>query len=310
MKYLGFLKRQTVWLLLLALVAIGGVASPDFLTPVNVINILRQACALGFVSIGQTFAVIASAVDLSVGSIISLIQCVVAKTMNGETSGILPALGLTVLIVVAIGFLNGYFVAKRKGDPFIVTLGSMTALQGVVLLFTHEQPVGSVPNSFRFVADGYLGPIPVPVIVIAVLFIVAQIVLRKTRFGRYTLSSGGSEEVSRLSGISVSRIKIMTYILSAAGAAATGIFLAARMNIGEPLVGSSYSLDSVAAVVIGGTFVTGGAGSVIGTLGGVLLYSVLSNMMNILNIDTFYQTVIKGLIIIVAISIGQLRRRK
>ena len=140
--------------------------------------------------------------------------------------------------------------------------------------------------------------------------ILSQIVLRKTKFGRYVTAVGGNVEVSRLSGIRVTWIKISSYLVSALGAAVAGLFLAARMNVGEPLVGTNYTLDSVAAVVIGGTYITGGSGSLIGTLGGVLLYSMLSNMMNIIGIDSFYQIVLKGLIMIIAISLGQLRRKK
>lgn len=308
MKVIEFLKQQTVWLLLLIIIILGSVLSPDFLTTGNIMNILRQAAALSFVSIGQTFAVIANVVDLSVGSTISLVQCVAAKTMDGDVEGILPALIFSILILVGVGLFNGYFVAKRKGNPFIVTLGSMTALQGIVLIYTNENPVGSVPKVFRFIADGNIGPIPLPIILVVVFFALGQLVLRKTRFGRYTLAVGGNEEVARLSGVRVSFIKFAAYILASLGAAVTGLFLAARMNVGEPLVGSNFSLDSIAAVVIGGTNISGGDGSLIGTLGGVLLYSVLSNMMNILNISPFYQIAIKGLIIVLAISIGQIKK--
>ncbi len=259
-------------------------------------------------SIGQSFAVIANVVDLSVGSTISLVQCVSAKTMDGNVEGILPAIIFTIIIVVAIGLFNGYFVAHRKGNPFIVTLGSMTVLQGIVLIYTNESSVGSVPKGFRFIADGSIGPIPFPIILVLLFFLIGQIVLRKTKFGRYTLAVGGNEEVARLSGISVPYIKIMAYIISATGAAVTGLFLAARMNVGEPLVGSNFGLDSIAAVVIGGTNISGGDGSLMGTLGGVLLYSVLSNMMNILNVSPFYQIAIKGMIIVVAICIGQIQK--
>ena len=308
MKVLEFLRQQTVWLLLLIIIILGSILSPDFLTTGNITNILRQAAALSFVSIGQTFAVIANVVDLSVGSTISLVQCVSANTMDGTVEGILPAILFTLGIVVLVGLFNGYFVAKRKGNPFIVTLGSMTVLQGVVLIYTNESPVGSVPTIFRFVADGNIGPIPFPILMVVAIFLIGQLVLRKTKFGRYTLAVGGNEEVARLSGVRVPFIKIMAYLLSGLGAAVTGLFLAARMNVGEPLVGSTFSLDLIAAVVIGGTNIAGGDGSLNGTLGGVLLYSVLSNMMNILNVSPFYQIALKGLIIVVAISIGQIRK--
>jgi ribose transport system permease protein len=185
----------------------------------------------------------------------------------------------------------------------------MVAIQGFVLLYTNEQPGGSAPDSFRWLADGYIGPVPFPVIVVGIVFILGQFVLRRTKLGRYSLAVGGNEEVARLSGIPTLRIRYAAFIISAAGAAITGLFLTARMNIGDPLVGTPFSLDSIAAVVIGGTSISGGRGSVIGTLGGVLLYSTLNNLMNILNVSPFYQITVKGLIIVLAISIYEVRRR-
>ena len=308
MKVRKFLANQTVWIILLLVIILGTISSPDFLTVGNIFNILRQAVALSFVSIGQTYAIIADAVDLSVGSIITLSACVSSGIMNGEVGGILPALGAIALIVVAVGLFNGYSVAKRKGNPFIVTLGTMAIVQGLVLIYTKELPVGSSPKVFRFFADGYIGPVPVPVIVGLAFFIIFQIILKRTKFGRYIQAVGGNEEVSRLAGIPVVRIKTLSYIVSAGGAALSGMFLAARMNVGDPLVGIAYNLDSVAVVIIGGANISGGRGSVIATLGGVLLFSVLSNMMNITNVSPFYQIVVRGLVIVIAVVIGQLRK--
>ncbi len=292
----------------LVVVILGAVISPDFLTFGNVFNILRQAVALSFVSIGQTFAIIANAVDLSVGFMITLAACMSSKIMSGEVSGILPALIAITLAVVATGIFNGYCVAKRKGNPFIVTLGTMMFLQGVVLVYTNELPVGSSPKAFRYFSDGMLGPVPFPVIIGLIFFIAFQFILKNTKFGRNMLAVGGNEEVARLAGIPVVRTKIYAYIVSAAGAALSGMYLASRMNIGDPLVGVSYNLDSVAVVIIGGANISGGSGSVMATLGGVLLFSVLSNMMNISNISPFYQIVIRGLVIVIAVVIGQLRK--
>lgn len=304
------LSAYTVWFLLIIMTVVGTVASPHFLTAHNMFNILRQATALGFVAIGQTFAIMADCVDLSVGSTISLTQCLAAGTMQGKTGGIIPALLLILLSVVLIGLANGFAVAKRGGNPFIVTLGSMAVIQGVVLLYTGGYPVGSVPGVVRQFAEGYVGPVPSPVIIFVGLGAVAHVVLRRTKYGRYVLAVGGNEEIARLSGIRTSLIKIGTYIVAAGGAALTGVFLASRMNIGDPLVGTGFDLDSIAVVVIGGTDIAGGRGSIIGTMGGVLLYAVLNNLMNILNVSPFYQIVAKGVVMVLAISIYQLRHSR
>jgi ribose/xylose/arabinose/galactoside ABC-type transport system permease subunit len=302
--------RHTVWFLLTGLIIIGGIYAPEFLTPANIFNVLRQATALAFVSIGQTFAITADCIDLSVGAMISLTACLAAGIMDGQAAGILPALGAVLAAVVAVGLLNGFAVAQRKGNPFIVTLGSMAAINGIVLLYTKEQHVGSTPDGFRVIAEGHVGPLPLPVLLAAAVFLAAHLVLRRTRYGRYVLAVGGNEEVARLSGIPIGAIKTITYLLSAAGAAGTGLFLAARLNVGDPLVGAGFDLDAISAVVIGGTDIMGGRGSIAGTLGGVLLYAVLSNLMNLLNILPFSQIVIKGTIIVLAISTYQLRRSR
>jgi ribose transport system permease protein len=306
----GFVGRHTVWILLALLVGVGGLFAPEFLTPANIFNVLRQATVLGFVSVGQTFAIAADCIDLSVGAMISLTSCLAAGIMNGRTEGILPALGVVALSVAGVGLINGLAVAYRKGNPFIVTLGSMAVINGAVLLYTKEQHVGSAAPAFRVLAEGHLGPVPLPVLLALATFAAANWILHHTQYGRYVLAVGGNEEVARLSGIATSRIKVLTYFVSASGAGATGLFLAARMNVGDPLVGAGFDLDAISAVVIGGTDIMGGRGSIAGTLGGVLLYALLSNLMNLLNIMPFSQIVMKGAIIVLAISTYQLRRSR
>ena len=304
-----FIGKYAVWVFCAAMAGIGAILSPSFLSVHNLFNVLRQGVALGFVAIGQAFAIMANCVDLSVGATISLTQCVAAKNMDGQIAGLLPAILQIAAIVLVLGLVNGFSVAKRKGNPFIVTLGTMSVVQGAVLVYTNEDHVGSCPTAFRLFADGYLGPFPLPVIIIAALFLVAHLVLRRTKYGRYVLAVGGNEEVARLSGITTSWVRIATYVLSAAGAALAGLFLAARMNIGDPLVGTGFDIDSVAAVVIGGTDISGGRGTIAGTIGGVLLYALLNNLMNILSVSPFNQIVVKGAIIVLAISLYELGRR-
>jgi ribose/xylose/arabinose/galactoside ABC-type transport system permease subunit len=307
-KLASWFTKQGIWILLAVMVILGAVLSPVFLTWNNIFIVLRQAAALSFVSIGQTFATIANCIDLSVGTMITLVQCIAAKTMSGDIRGLAPTLLYTFFVVLAVGLFNGFLIAQRKAIAFIVTLGTFILLEGVTLLYTNVQPVGSVPSVFRLLAEGYIGPIPFPVIMMVMFVIGGHFLLRRTRYGRYVLAVGGNEEVSRLAGIPVVKIIFLTCLLSASGAAFTGLFLAARMNIGDPIAGQTFSLDSIAAVVIGGTSIAGGRGSVMGTLGGVLIYSVLSNLMNLINVSPYYQIVVKGIVIVVAVVIYQIRR--
>lgn len=307
-KIASWLTKQGIWILLAIMVTVGAVLSPVFLTWNNIFIVLRQAAALSFVSVGQTFAVIADSIDLSVGTLITFVQCIAAKTMSGNISGLGPTLLFTFSVVLAVGFFNGFLIAQRKAIAFIVTLGTYILLEGLTLLYTNQHPVGSVPSTYRLLAEGYLGPVPFPVIMMVIFVIGGHLLLRRTRYGRYVLAIGGNKEVSRLAGIPVVKIIFMTCLLSASGAAFTGLFLAARMNIGDPIAGQTFSLDSIAAVVIGGTSIAGGSGSVIGTLGGVLIYSVLSNLMNLISVSPYFQIVIKGIVIVVAVVIYQIRR--
>jgi ribose/xylose/arabinose/galactoside ABC-type transport system permease subunit len=301
---LGYLDGQLVAILVILAVLIGvsSLLSPTFSTPENIANVTRQAVALGIIAIGQTFVILTAGIDLSVGSTISLVSCLAAGLMMGQLELMAPIVIGMLLLGAVIGLFNGMVIMRLKVAPFIVTLGTMSIVQGAVFLYT-KNPVGKIPVAFRFLAEGQIGPIPFPVLLYVILVALAAYVLSRTTFGRYIYATGGNEEVARLSGINTSFTTVAVYVVSSLSAAATGLFLASRLRVGQPLVGQGYELDSITAVLIGGTALAGGRGGVIGTVAGVLIMTVLSNILNLMEVTSYWQWVIKGLIIIVALAI-------
>ncbi len=301
----NFLKRNwttvVVYLVLVGLILTTSVLSDVFLTFRNIQNLLRQVVPLGFVSVGQTFAILTAGIDLSIGSVVSMAACLTTGMILGREHLVFPVVSLVIGLALFIGFCNGFVITRTGVHPLIVTLGMMSAVQGAILLYT-KSPYGSVPPSFDFLAWGKVWFIPFPIILFSVVAAAAIILLRRTTFGRYVYATGGNEEVARLSGIKTGRVKIITYMICSFTAALTGILLASRMGMGDPLVGERYMLDSILPVLIGGTSLTGGRGGVIPTIAGVFIFAILSNALNLLDVSAYWQWIVKGLIIIVAVA--------
>jgi ribose transport system permease protein len=301
----GFLKQDRntviVYLVLVCLIVATGFLSDIFLTSRNIQNLLRQVVPLGLVSVGQTFAILTAGIDLSIGSVVSMASCLTTGMILGREPLILPVVALVIMLALLIGFFNGFVITRTRVHPLIVTLGMMSVVQGGLLLYT-KSPVGSVPPVFDYLAWGKLWFIPFPIILFAVVAGAGIFILGRTTFGRYVYATGGNEEVARLSGIKTDRIKIFTYMICSLTAAMTGIFLASRMGMGDPLVGERYMLDSILPVLIGGTSLSGGKGGVSATIAGVFIFAILSNALNLLDVSAYWQWIIKGLIIIVAVA--------
>ena len=302
----------TIYSILVIILIISSITSPTFRTPRNIFNVLRQAVALGLVSVGQTYVILSGGIDLSVGATISLVAVYTSGIMRGDVGMMVPAILLVVGFAIAIGAVNGLVITRLKVPPFIATLCVASIIQGLVLLYA-KAPIGKICSSFRFFAEGYVGPIPFPVAFFALLAALAWVILRLTALGRYIYATGGSEEIARLSGIRTKWVIAFCYIFCSFTAALAGLFLCSRMGIGDPQVGGlnydRYDLDSIAAVLIGGTRLGGGRGGILGTVAGVLIVSVLSNILNLLNVQTFWQWIAKGIIILAAVAIyarGQL----
>lgn len=297
--------------ILLMIAAIGAVASPEFRSEQNAVNVLRQAVALGMVSIGQTFVILSGGIDLSVGATISLIAVYTAGFMKARPDLVLPIVAFMLLIGLVIGLLNAFLVTRLKIVPFIATLAVGSIVQGFVLNYA-KRPVGKIAPGWNYFAEGMVGPIPFPVIVLVVLFILAIIVIHRTVLGRYIIATGGNERIARYSGIRTTLVLNAAYVICAITAVLTGLFLTSRMAIGDPQVGGlnydRFDLDSIAAVLIGGTRLGGGKGTVIGTIAGVLIVSVLNNVFNLVGVNTFYQWIVKGIIILIAVAAYSTRK--
>lgn len=291
---------------LLLIVIIISIMSPSFLTMNNLFNVLRQVSINALIAFGMTFVILTGGIDLSVGSILALTGAVTAGMMSGGMDPILAML-LGVLLGVLLGAINGLIIAKGKVAPFIATLATMTIFRGLTLVYTEGRPISGLGDSFTFqmLGKGYILGIPVPVITMAISFAVLYFVLKKTTFGRRVYAVGGNEEASRLSGINVDRIKIYVYSLAGGLTAIASLILTSRLNSAQPTAGNMFELDAIAAVVLGGTSLTGGRGWIVGTLVGALIIGVLNNGLNLIGVSSFFQQVVKGAVILIAVLLDR-----
>jgi ribose/xylose/arabinose/galactoside ABC-type transport system permease subunit len=294
------LGRFTLLIVLLLIIAVTAIGNPRFLSVNNLLNILFQVSALGIVAAGQTILLIAGGLDLSVGAALSVAGLATALTIASTGSIALAALA-GVVAGVAIGAVNGALIATNRATPFIITLGTMTFLQGVAILMSGGSPINGTGALFDVFGTGSFARVPWPVYVMLLSIAAVFLVLRFTTLGRYAFAIGGNEEASRLSGIPVRRMKIALYALNGVFVGVAGVILTGILDSGLPSMGTGYELRAIAAVVIGGTPLIGGRGTVIGTLGGVLLLGLVSNSMNLLGVGANFQSAVLGLIITAAV---------
>jgi ribose transport system permease protein len=286
--------------------------SPYFLTTDNILNISLQASVTAIIAAGMTFVILTAGIDLSVGSIVAFTGVISTSllTLNIPVSYSLTLGILAGLLFGALsGYLAGIFITRFKITPFIVTLALMTIWRGAAFVYTEGRPVWELPEIFSFLGTGRILGIPFPTIIMILVFIASHIVLTKTKFGRYVYAVGGNQEAARLAGIKTNFILIIVYIISGVLAALSGILLASRINSGQPNAGLGYELDVIAAVVVGGTSLFGGRGTIIGTFFGSMLIAVLRNGLNLLNVGSYVQQVIIGVVILLAVLIDQLRKK-
>jgi ribose transport system permease protein len=306
------LRRHTPVLVvygLLLLMVIGASLTADrFLTERNIFNVLRQAAFLGVAAIGQTLVILSGGIDLSVGSLAKLALLVSALVMNGQPALLWPAIGITLLLGALIGWLHAFLVNRFNVAPFIVTLGTYSILRGVAFAIT-TTPIGRATPGLLTLYDLKVGPVPVLVIGFALLLGAVIFMLRNTPFGRYIYAVGGNEQVARLSGVPVPRVRTGVYMLCSMLAAVTGLLYLSRMGIGDPVVGDGLELQTITAVILGGTSLFGGRGGVIGTLGGVLLLGLTNNLLVVLRVNQWIQDLIEGLIIVGAVALYKQKGR-
>ncbi|WP_342491053.1 ribose ABC transporter permease RbsC [Bacillus sp. FSL R5-0422] len=291
---------------LIILVAIVSILNPAFLEPLNILNLLRQISINALIAFGMTFVILTGGIDLSVGAILALSS---ALTAGFIVSGMDPILAIIVgsIIGAILGMVNGLLITKGKMAPFIATLATMTIFRGLTLVYTNGNPITGLGSNYAFqlFGRGYFLGIPVPAITMLLTFIVLWVLLHKTPFGRRTYAIGGNEKAALISGIKVPRVKIMIYSLAGFMSALAGAILTSRLNSAQPTAGTSYELDAIAAVVLGGTSLSGGRGRIVGTLIGVLIIGVLNNGMNLLGVSSFYQSVVKGIVILIAVLLDR-----
>lgn len=288
--------------LILVLCAVGAVFSDRFGTLNNFLNIYRYSAALMFVSLGQSIVILTGGIDLSIGSLISLTGVLTSGLINGDSGRVVPVLAGILALGTLIGLANGALMILLKVHPLIVTLGSGAIIQGATLQYTMA-PIGSVPAEFDYLAFGDFLGIPVGPLFATVLLAVTGLVLKFTRLGRQFYAVGGNPFSAKLAGVSVSRVGVIAFGFSGFMAALSGIYLVSLLGTGNPIMGQGYELSSITPVVLGGTLLSGGKGGVWGTFFGVLLMAMLNNLLNFLSVSTFYQWVIQGVIILMAVSV-------
>ncbi len=282
----------------------------NFFSGSNLRDMLVRSVALGIVAAGQTLVIVGGSLDLSVAYLISVSTIVAATVMGGQAGAIPLGVGAVLAVGAGVGLINGLIITKLRVNAFIATLGTALIMRGA-LDANFEGASGEVPREFGFLGYGSVGPVPISVIVLLAVVAVVWFLLRSTRFGHRLYAVGGDEETARLSGVRTHRTLIGAHVLCGLGAAITGLFIASRLRAGDPLVGPNggYDLESIAAVVVGGTALAGGSGGVIGTFGGVLILAVLDNLFNTLEVNAFLKDVLRGVIIIAAVALYALRRR-
>lgn len=285
------------------------VLAPGFRTFDNLITVGRQASLLAIVGVGMTFVIITAGIDLSVGSLVALSGVVMAKLVTEHGVPPIPAVLITMVVLGLLGMFVGASVSLGGLQPFVVTLAVFASARGLAAVATGGGVVLVSNETVLQGGTGYIGPIPIPIIIAAIVLVAGHLILTRTRYGRYVYAIGGNEEAARVSGVPVRLVKTSVYVLSAALCALAGVVLAGRLHAGDPLAGTGLELDVIAAVVIGGTSLFGGVGNMRGTLIGVFIIGVISNGLTILNVQAFWQDVAKGVVIFLAMSVDAYLRQ-
>ncbi|SFI18836.1 ribose transport system permease protein [Tindallia magadiensis] len=299
----NLLKFQSIIGLVLICVVLSFL-TPRFLTVTNLFNVLRQTSLNAIMAVGLTFVILTGGIDLSVGSILAF---------SGVSAALVSQMGLPAPMAMAIGllagsglgFINGLVITKGKVPPFIATLAMMTMARGGTLVISGGRPISGLDEGFHFIGRGMVGVVPVPVILTIITFLFAYYILTQTRQGRYIYATGSNEEAARLTGIHTDRIKLFAYTLSGFTAALAAMIIISRLGSAPPTIGDGAELDAIAAVVIGGTSLAGGIGSIFGTFIGATIIGVLNNGLNLLNVSSYYQLVVRGVVILIAVLLDR-----
>ncbi|MFD0692653.1 ABC transporter permease [Paenibacillus sp. GCM10027628] len=310
MNFYQIYKKYGIYIVLMFVLAFFGSFAPHFMSVDNVMNILRQVSMFGIVVVGVTFVMISGGMDLSVGGQMAVTGMIVGNLMVKMGIGIVPACILGIIIGTLIGAINGLISVKFNILPIIVTLGTMLALQGLAFVITKGIPVFGLPRGFAMLGQGYFGPIPIPVIIFVIVIAVAWFILKKTYFGRYVYAMGGSREAARLAGINIEKMTYLVYALCGFITSIASLIMLSRTNSAQPAAGASYPFDCMTAAVLGGISFAGGEGKVGGAVVGVLIIGILNNGLQLMNVDSNWQGLIKGIVLIAAVGVDSIQRRE
>lgn len=301
---LDLVRQYSIFLAVMVLGAVMSLLSPYFLTYGNIFNLLRVSAINGLLALGMTFVILARGIDLSVGSIFALAAAIVALALGPSEPPAIPIL-LSVLLALgtaaAAGALNGFIVTRFKVEAFVVTLGMLTVARGATLLLLGGRPAQIGSQDFNSFAQSQVLAIPVPIICFVIVLVLCSIILNKTPFGRYLYATGSNPDAAYLSGIRTDFVRFCTFVISGLLAGFGGVLLASRLYSATPILGEGYELEAIAAVVIGGTSFMGGRGRLSGTVAGVLIISIVNNGLNLLGVSSYYQLVVKGVIVVLAV---------
>jgi inositol transport system permease protein len=322
----ALLGRAAPLAFLLVLMLVFSVLQPRFLSELNLFNVMRQISITGLIALGMTFVILTGGIDLSVGSVVALAGLVAGALNKGSSANslslddavaagypVLVSVGAAALVGLAAGTVQGLAITLLDVPPFVVTLGGLSAFRGLALLYSGGGPISSFDDAYRFWGQGKLGPVPVPVIVFLAAAVLCHVVLRHTRYGRHVYAVGGNAEAARLSGLNVKALTLGVYVVVGLFAGIAGFVLSARLNSAEAVAGTGYELTVIASVVIGGTSLFGGVGSVAGTVIGAVLIGVLINGLVLMNVSPYVQQIIIGVIIVLAVAFDRFvkaRRRR
>ena len=297
---IDFLSTYRAVIILLFMCIIASMLSPNFLTVGNLFNVIRQVSIVAIVACGMTFVILTGGIDLSVGSVIGLAGAILAGVIIA-TENVMLGLLAALAVGIVCGVINGFFVSKCGIPAFIATLGLMTLYRGLVMIYTGGAPISVRVESFNFIGRGSILGIPVPILLLAFIYICSYFVLQHTQYGRNVYALGGNREATRLSGISIVKTEWIAYIISGLLSAVAAIVLTARLGSAQSLSGQGYELDAIAAVILGGTSLSGGSGFVVPTVAGALIMGIIDNILTLLNVNPHMTIVVKGIVILLAV---------
>lgn len=303
-------KSNAIWLVFIAMVIVFSIANPNFIKPSNLVAISRQVAVYGIASIGMTFVILIAGIDLSTGSIITLVNIVCAYMMVNMGVNMWVALIISLIIATLVGVLNGFMVSTLGMPALIATFASQTVFEGIAYLICGGMPISGFDPNFDLFGRWSVGIVPISAIIMIVCFVVGSFILNKSYFGRYFYAIGGNEEAAELSGIRVSRMKYLIYALSGFFAGLAGIVMLSRTGSGQATAGLGYEFDVITCVVLGGVSVNGGFGKMSGVIAGVLIIGSLTNGMILMDVNSYMQMVVKGVVLALAVGIDCLSKKR